>query len=235
MKGGTPWLGHGRTDDQHHRGEPDGERERVAVLDPHLERARAGAGGAAGRRRRRRSRPAPAASTGSPARGRGGARGRSSNRPRSPARKRIQAKQTRLKVANQRSQAGVRRPTRPSSACSADQPCPVEGAPEHERPGGPVPEPAEQHRDHQVAVGASRAAAVAAERDVEVVAQEARQGHVPAPPEVAEAGRPVGAVEVLREDEAHQQRQPDRHVGVAGEVAVDLRRIAVGGEQRVGR
>ena len=41
--------------------------------------------------------------------------------------------------------------------------------------------------------------------------------------------RAVRAVEVLREDEAHQQRQADRDVGVAREVAVDLRRVAVGG------
>ena len=116
-----------------------------------------------------------------------------------------------------------------------DQAGAVEGAPEHEGPGRPVPEAAEDHRDHQVAVGEQAAAAAAAERDVEVVAQEARERHVPAPPEVAEPGRAVGVVEVLREDEAHQQREADRDVRVAGEVAVDLGRVGVGGEDRVGR
>ena len=108
------------------------------------------------------------------------------------------------------------------------------GAPGDEVPRRPVPEPAEGHRDHQVHVGADPALAVAAQRDVQVVAQEARQGHVPAPPEVAEARRAVRAVEVLREDEAQHQRQPYRHVRVAREVAVDLGGVAVGGEQGVG-
>ena len=84
------------------------------------------------------------------------------------------------------------------------QPGPLEGPPGDEVPGGAVPEAAERHGQHQVDVGPHPALAVAAERDVEVVAQEARQRHVPAAPEVAEAGGAVGAVEVLREDEAHQ-------------------------------
>src|ERR1017187_4249259 len=47
-------------------------------------------------------------------------------------------------------------------------------------------DPAEQHRDHQVHVAAELAAPVAAERDVEVVAQESRERHVPAPPEIGD-------------------------------------------------
>ena len=58
---------------------------------------------------------------------------------------------------------------------------------------------------------------------------------MPAAPEVAEPGRPVRRVEVLGEDEPHQQGQADRHVGVAGEVAIDLGRVGVGRHQRVRR
>jgi len=44
-----------------------------------------------------------------------------------------------------------------------------------------------------------------------------------------------GRAVVLREGEAHQQRDPDRHVGIAAEVAVDLDRVGVQGEPGVGR
>ena len=62
-----------------------------------------------------------------------------------------------------------------------------------------MPEAAEQHRQQQVAVGPQPALAVAAERDVEVVAQPARERHVPAPPEVLQRDGRVRRVEVLRE------------------------------------
>ena len=77
--------------------------------------------------------------------------------------------------------------------------------------------------------------AVAAERDVEVVAQPARQRHVPAPPEVLERQRPVGGVEVLREADAEQQRAADGDVGVAGEVGVDLDGVGVDADEQLER
>ena len=104
-----------------------------------------------------------------------------------------------------------------------------------ERPGGAVPEPAEQHRQQQVAVREQRALAVAAERDVEVVAQPARQRHVPAPPEVLQRDGGVRRVEVLRELEAEQQRDADRDVRVAAEVGEDLDRVAVDADQHLER
>ena len=66
------------------------------------------------------------------------------------------------------------------------------------------------------------AVAIAAERDVEVVAQEARQRHVPAAPEILQRHGAVGHVEILRQHDAEQQGEAERHVGVAGEVEIDL-------------
>ena len=57
---------------------------------------------------------------------------------------------------------------------------------------------------------------------------------MPAPPEVLQVARRVRRVEVLGEAEAEQQREPDGDVGVATEVAVDLHRVAPGGEDRLG-
>src|SRR5216684_3972737 len=49
---------------------------------------------------------------------------------------------------------------------------------------------------------------------------------MPAPPELGDVGRTVGLVEILREMKAEHPAEPDRHVGIAGEVEVDLQRIA---------
>ena len=56
---------------------------------------------------------------------------------------------------------------------------------------------------------------------------------MPAPPEVLQGHGDVGPVEVLREPEAEQQREPDRHVGIRGEVAVDLHGIGVDRRKRL--
>ena len=94
-----------------------------------------------------------------------------------------------------------------------------------------MPQAAQQHRQQQVEARARGAAPVAAERHVEVVAQPAREGHVPAAPELRRVARQVGLAEVGRQLEAEQAGHAARHVGVAGEVEVDLEREAVDGEE----
>ena len=143
----------------------------------------------------------------------------------------IQPSTIRWNVTNHLNQAGSL--SRPPSACSAIRPAPWNAPQITNGHAAPCQSPPSSIVSHQVAVREQAAAPVAAERDVDEVAQEARERHVPAPPEVAEAGRAVGAAEVLREDVAHQQREADRHVGVAREVAVDLRRVGVGGQRDV--
>ena len=101
----------------------------------------------------------------------------------------------------------------------------VQRAPRDESPGRAVPEAAEQHGDHQIDIAQHAAAAVAAERDVEIVAQELRQRHVPAPPEIDDASRLVGRIEIQRQEDAEHQRHADRHVGIAGEIEIELERV----------
>ena len=115
------------------------------------------------------------------------------------------------------------------------EPDAVDQAPGDERPPRAVPEPAEQHRQEQVAVRDRRAAAAPAERDVEVVAEPAGERHVPPPPEVLERDGGVRGVEVLRELEAEQERDADGDVRVAGEVGVDLHRVGVDRDQDLER
>ena len=82
-----------------------------------------------------------------------------------------------------------------------------------------------QHDDQEIRVGTPRPLAVAAQRQVEVVAQPGRERDVPAAPEVRERFGPVGRVEVLGQHEPEHQGEPDRHVRVAAEVEVDLERV----------
>ena len=98
----------------------------------------------------------------------------------------------------------------------------VEPAPDHEPPRSAVPQAAEEHRDHQVAIGREAALPVPAERHVEVVAQPGRKRDVPRPPELRDVSREIRLVEVLEQLDAEQARGSAGDVAVAGEVAVDL-------------
>src|SRR5204863_6020339 len=102
-----------------------------------------------------------------------------------------------------------------------DQKHAVHRAPEHEVPARAVPEAAENHRDHQIA---DAVAAIAAEWDVKIVAEPRREADVPAMPELARILRGVRMIEVERDLEAEEACECAGHVGVAGEVAVDLNR-----------
>ena len=120
----------------------------------------------------------------------------------------------------------------PAELAMHDQVQSVQPAPQDEIPRGTVPQPAQQHRRHQIDVAPRLAVPVAAERDIDVLAQEPAQRDVPAAPEVGDVRGLVGTGEVQREPHVHHARQADRHVGIAGEIEVDLQRI---GRRRIPR
>src|SRR4030095_6963911 len=93
----------------------------------------------------------------------------------------------------------------------------VQRAPHDECPCRAMPEPTEQHGDQQIDVAPRTAVSVAAEGDVEVVAEEAREGDVPAMPELDDVLRLVRRVEVDWKANAEQEAGSDRHVRAAGE------------------
>src|SRR5687767_6839224 len=97
-------------------------------------------------------------------------------------------------------------------------------APHDERPGGTVPEPANEHHDHQVDGGADSTRAIATERNVEVVAKKGRKRDVPAAPEVGETDRGVRKPEVVLQVKAETKRGANRAGGIPGEVEEDLSR-----------
>ena len=64
--------------------------------------------------------------------------------------------------------------------------------------------------------------AIAAERNVKVIAQESGKRDVPASPEIREADRGVGKPEIILEMKAEAQCRADRADGIAGEIEKDL-------------
>jgi hypothetical protein len=103
----------------------------------------------------------------------------------------------------------------------------VQRAPDDVNPVGAMPQPAQQHRNHQVEVRAEFSFFIAAQRDVEVVAQPGGQRNMPPLPEVLDGDGLVRAPEVFGQLKPEQQRQTDRHVGIPGKIAVNLDRVAV--------
>ena len=74
---------------------------------------------------------------------------------------------------------------------------------------------------------------VAAQRDIEVIAEPARKGHVPAPPEILNTGGLVRGVEVPRQFNIEKEGTTDGHIAVAGKVEIKLQRIAESAKCRV--
>jgi hypothetical protein len=118
----------------------------------------------------------------------------------------------------------------------------MDEAPDNESITGPVPEPGYEHgrnqRNHQQRHERARRRIAPAKSGparrrpasgqpqhqgvVEVCGQEARQRHVPAQPEIDDARRLERRVEVRRKLDAEKSPESERHVGIAGEVKIEL-------------
>src|SRR5260370_34767770 len=98
----------------------------------------------------------------------------------------------------------------------------MQRTPKHNRPRRALPKTTKHHRYKEIEITPSLATPVAAERNVKIVAQEARQRHMPLPPKVDDVDRLVRRIEIRRKANAKQQREPDGHVGIAGEVEIEL-------------
>ncbi len=110
----------------------------------------------------------------------------------------------------------------PSLAAFEGQHPAVHRAPDDEIPRRAVPEPAEQHRDDEIGVGARERPAISAQRNVKIFAQPGGERDVPASPEIGDRFRAIRRIEILRENEPEHEPEPDRHVGVAAEIEIDL-------------
>ena len=111
----------------------------------------------------------------------------------------------------------------------------VQRAPQQKVPALAVPDAREQHRQHQVDLGAGEAVAAAAQRNVDVVAYPGGQGDVPAVPKIADIVGAQRHIEVFRQPETEQHRHADYQVAVAGKVHKQLHGVAVHRRQHRGR
>lgn len=105
------------------------------------------------------------------------------------------------------------------------------GAPEYKRPGGAMPETAQQHGEHEIAVGMEGAMAIAAEGNVHIVPQPSGQADVPAAPKLFWIEGKIGAFEVPHEFEPQNGCQAFRHVAISGKIAVNLECKGIEGDE----
>ena len=99
-----------------------------------------------------------------------------------------------------------------------EEPC----APQHEGPRRPVPQPGEQPHSRQVEDVPNGGAAASSQGDIDVIPEPGGQGDVPPPPELGDRLGDIGVVEVFQEMKAKHPPQADGHVGIGGEVEVNL-------------
>lgn len=87
----------------------------------------------------------------------------------------------------------------------------VDASPENEIPARAVPESGEEHGDEKIEGGAEDAAAVAAEGNIDVIADPVGESDVPAAPEFRDALGLVGRVEIQGKVKAHEAGNSHGH------------------------
>ena len=108
--------------------------------------------------------------------------------------------------------------------------CAMAQTPDHKCPVCAVPYARAEEHDKAVECGAPAAAAVPAERNIQILFEPSRKRYVPAPPEFRHARRGVRKVEVFLEGKAEHVPQSDGHVAVPAEIEVYLERVAYSGK-----
>src|SRR5439155_1224768 len=94
----------------------------------------------------------------------------------------------------------------------------VEGSPDEEGPGRPVPDAGDEKGQKQIPVHVESPVFVSSERNIDVVPEPGGKADVPARPEIAQPGGEVGIVEVQNQMETHELRDAAGHVRVTAEV-----------------
>ena len=89
-----------------------------------------------------------------------------------------------------------------------------------------MPEAGQRPDGEQIQEEASGRYAVTAERDIDIVPEEAAQRDVPATPEIPYGNGDVWIVEVFRIVEADHPTEAERHVGVGREIEIELQHVA---------
>src|ERR1700677_2845997 len=106
----------------------------------------------------------------------------------------------------------------------------VQKTPCHKSPVSPMPQAADGKRNQHIEVVSRQSHTVTAQWDVDIIAEPGGERDVPPVPEFSDRSAEVRLPEVNPQVIAHHPRQSKRHVGVAGEIAINLKSKQRGGE-----
>ena len=94
--------------------------------------------------------------------------------------------------------------------------------PQHKIPRRAVPQPRKHPHGENIQHPPPTADPAAAHGDIHIVPKPAAKADMPPPPELRDASRKVGVVEILHKMEPQHPPQADGHVGIAGKVEVNV-------------
>lgn len=101
----------------------------------------------------------------------------------------------------------------------------VPEAPAKKRPVRTVPDARERPDNEEIVHPTPPRDPVAAQRDIDIVAEPSAEGDMPPPPELRRAPRDIRIIEVLHEVEPEHASETNRHIAVPGKIKVNLQRI----------
>ena len=107
----------------------------------------------------------------------------------------------------------------------------MHASPGHKMKAGTMPQSAQKHGDEEVDVLSDFAFAVSTQRNIDVIANPSGKRDVPTTPKIGDANGRIRSVEVEWEVETQEKGDADGHVGVAGEITIDLQGIAIEAEK----
>jgi len=98
----------------------------------------------------------------------------------------------------------------------------VQATPDDKRPACAVPQTADKEYDEQIEIMSCFGATVAAERNIEIIAEPGGKADMPSRPEFLNASCAVRTVKVLHKADTHHSRAADGNIRITREVAIDL-------------
>ena len=105
----------------------------------------------------------------------------------------------------------------------------VEQSPDEEGQPRAVPQSADGEDDEHIQIFPYRSLSAAPQGDVEVIAEPGGQGDMPPPPELRDGAGEIGRLEVLHQLHPQHLGAAQGHVGIGGEIAIDLDGEGAGG------
>ena len=98
-------------------------------------------------------------------------------------------------------------------------------SPEDEIPIRPVPDARQRPYHEHIENMSGNGHAIAAKRNIHVVAEEGGEGYVPSSPKIRYRVGNIGVIEVFFVVEAYHKTHTDSHIGISREIKVDLEHI----------